>query len=260
MPFADLPDLRVHYRFDGPADAPVLILSNSLGTNLDMWHPQVDALAARYRVLRYDTRGHGKSPATAGPYAIPQLARDVLSLADHLRIASFGFCGLSMGGMIGQWLGANAAQRVRPLVLCNTAALIGPAEVWNTRIARVRQGGMAAIADGVIARWFTPDFIAAKPDEVAALKAQLLATDADGYVACCAAVRDMDQRADVARIGTRTLVIAGTHDLASPARDGRWLADQVVGARYVELDAGHISNLEAAEAFTMALMKFLAEQ
>jgi 3-oxoadipate enol-lactonase len=257
--FADLPDVRLHYAIDGPADAPVLVLSNSLGTTLEMWEPQMEALAARWRVLRYDTRGHGRSGVTPGPYSIPQLGRDVVALADRLGIAQFAFCGLSMGGMIGQWLGANVPERLGALALCNTAALIGPVEVWDTRIAKVRAGGMEAVTDIVIARWFTPEFTARAPEKVAALKAQMLSIPPDGYVACCAAVRDMDQRDAAARIGARTLVIAGTHDLASPAKDGRWLADRIVGARYVELDAAHISNVEQPAAFTAALTSFLSD-
>jgi len=258
MPFLDLADLRVHYRFDGLADKPVLMLGNSLGTSLEMWEPQVPALSARWRLLRYDARGHGSTGVTPGPYTIPQLGGDAIAMADRLGVERFAFCGLSMGGMIGQWLGVHAGARISALVLCNTAALIGPPEVWNTRIARVRAGGMAAITDAVIARWFTPEFIARSPDPVARLKAQLLATPPDGYVACCEAVREMDQRSDAARIGTRTLVIAGTDDLATPAADTRWLADQIVGAQYVELPAAHISNLEQPELFTSALTDFLA--
>jgi 3-oxoadipate enol-lactonase len=259
VPFADVAGARLHYRFDGPADAPVVLLSNALGATLAMWDPQVPALAARRRVLRYDSRGHGGSGVTPGPYTIEQLARDALGLIDALRIQRVRFCGLSMGGMVGQWLGAHAPQRLAQLILANTAARVGPPEAWNTRIEAVRSGGMAAIADAVLGRWFTPAFHAASPAEVRQVRAMLLASPPDGYVACCAAVRDMDQRDAVAAIAAPTLVVAGTHDLSTPPAEGRFLAGRIAGARYVELPAAHLSNIEAADAFTRALIGFLAD-
>ena len=257
MPFADVADLRTHYRVEGPPDAPVLVLSNSLGTSLDMWAPQMAELQQRYCVLRYDTRGHGYSGVAPGPYSIAQFGGDVLALADHLGIERFSFCGLSMGGMIGQWLGVNAPQRLISLVLCNTAAMIGPADVWNTRIARVKEGGMAAITDAVVARWFSPSFIASNPAAVERLRAQLLATPPAGYVGACAAVRDMDQRDAIGWIRVATLVIGGKHDLVTTPADCRFLAERVAGARLVELSAAHISNVESAPEFTAALVDFL---
>jgi 3-oxoadipate enol-lactonase len=209
-------------------------------------------------VLRYDSRGHGQSAVSPGPYTIEQLSRDALHLMDALGIERARFCGLSMGGMVGQWLGTHAPQRVDRLMLCNTSALIGPPEVWNARIDAVRSGGMAAIVDAVLARWFTAAFLARATDAVAQTRAMLLGTPADGYVASCAAVRDMDQRESAARIAVPTLVIAGTHDVATPPADGRFLAERIKGARYVELPAAHLSNLEAAPAFTGALTEFLA--
>ena len=258
MPFADVSGARIHYRFDGPDDAPVLLMSNSLGTNLGMWDPQIPALAARYRVLRYDSRGHGQSAVTHGPYDIALVARDALGLLDALRIDRAMFCGLSMGGMVGQWLGANAPQRIAKLALCNTAAQIGAADVWNARIDAVMNGGMAAIVDGVVARWYTPAFVAAAPDAIASSRNMLLTTPANGYIASCAAVRDMDQRSTAERIAAPTLVITGTHDAATPPAAGRFLADKIAGAQYVELAAAHLSNVEAEADFTRALTKFLA--
>ena len=257
MPFADLAHGRVYYRFDGPSDAPVLMLSNSLGTSFDMWAPQMQALAANHRVLRYDTRGHGRSAVTPGPYTIERLGRDVLALLDALGLDRVRFCGLSMGGMIGQWLGVNAPERVPRLALANTAAKIGTADLWNARIGTVEKGGMAAIVDGVLARWYTPAFIAAAPEAIAGTRAMLLATPADGYTACCAAVRDMDQRDAVASIRVPTLVIAGAHDEATSPADGRFLAGRITGARYVELPAAHLSNVEKPQAFNAALTDFL---
>jgi 3-oxoadipate enol-lactonase/4-carboxymuconolactone decarboxylase len=198
----------------------------------------------------YDSRGHGQSAVTNGPYDIAQLARDALGLLDALRIDRANFCGLSMGGMVGQWLGANAPQRIGRLALCNTGAQVGTPDLWNARIDAVMNGGMAAIVDGVIARWYTPAFVAAAPDAIARTRNMLLTTPANGYIASCAAVRDMDQRASAGRIVAPTLVIAGTHDAATPPAAGRFLADTIAGAKYVELAAAHLSNVEAEETAT----------
>jgi 3-oxoadipate enol-lactonase len=257
MPFADLPDVRLHYRFDGPEEAPVVVLANSLGTDLGMWSPQVATLANSFRVLRYDKRGHGRSGVPAGPYTISQLGTDVVHLLDALGIPRAHFCGLSIGGCTGMWLGVHAPQRVDRLVLCNTAAKIGTPELWNARIDAVRKGGMAAIVDAVLARWFTPDYLAGGTPELAAVRVALERTPAEGYVGCCAAVRDMDQRTSIPAIRAPTLVITGAHDLATPAADGRGVAHVIPHANYVELAAGHLSNIEAAAAFTTALVAHL---
>lgn len=259
MPSLEHADLRLHYEVDGPEAAPWLILSNSLGTTLEMWEPQMPELRRHFRVLRYDTRGHGRSSIPAGPYSIDQLGADVVALMDGLGIARAHFCGLSMGGMTGIWMGIHQPQRVDRLVLCNTAALIGPASNWNARIDKVRSEGMEAIVPAVIERWFTKAWVDRAPDEVARVRDMLLATDREGYVANCAAVRDMDQRAGAAGIKAPTLVITGTHDQATSARDGKWLSEQIPGARYLELDAAHLSNWERAEEFTRGLTGFLLE-
>jgi 3-oxoadipate enol-lactonase len=259
MPFVDVAGDRFHYRFDGREDAPVVLLSNSLGTSLAMWDAQIPALVEHYRVLRYDSRGHGETAVTAGPYSIEQLARDGVGLLDALGLERVRFCGLSMGGMVGQWLGANAAGRLSRLVLCNTSARIGAPDVWNARIAAVNRGGMTAIVDDVLCRWFTPAFMAAAPEAVEATRAMLRNTPAAGYVASCAAVRDMDQRDSAARIAVRTLVIAGSHDAATPPAHGRFLAESISNARYIELTASHLSNVEASQAFTCALTEFLMD-
>ena len=251
---------REHFncRMSGPANAPVLVLSNSLGTNLSMWEEQLPALTQRFRVLRYDTRGHGASSVTPGPYTVAQFGRDVLGVLDALKIDRVHFCGLSLGGMIGMWLAVNAADRIDRLVLANTASQIGPPEVFNTRIANVRKGGMEAIADTVIARWFTPGFREREPEKVARTRAMLVATSPEGYIASCAAVRDMNQREAIRAIRQPTLVICGAHDVVTTPSEGRKMADAIAGARYVELDAAHISNIEAAERFTAELTGFLA--
>ncbi|MGH2504802.1 MAG: 3-oxoadipate enol-lactonase [Ktedonobacterales bacterium] len=257
MPYVDLPSGRFLYRFDGPDDAPVLALANSLGTDHRMWEPQLAALTRRYRVLRCDSRSHGASAAPAGPYTMDMLGRDARDLFDALGIARTSFCGLSMGGMVGMWLAANAPARVERLLLCNTAAQMGPPSFWDARIAGVRAGGMRAIAAGVVARWFTADFAAREPEVIERMEQTLAHTPADGYIACCAAIRDMDQRALLARIQAPTLVIAGAHDTAATPEDGRFLAQSIAGARYAELDAAHLSNIEAAGAFTDAVLRFL---
>jgi 3-oxoadipate enol-lactonase len=248
---------KFNCRVEGPPDAPVLVLSNSLGTDLSMWDAQMPALTARFRVLRYDTRGHGASAVTPGPYTIGELGRDVLRLLDALKIRRAHVCGLSMGGMTGMWLGVHASDRIGRMVLANTAPKIGTPEMWNQRIDNVRKGGMEAVVDTVLERWFTAGFRARAPEAVARMRAMLTATPAEGYSACCAAVRDMDQRDAIAGIRHPTLVIAGTHDAVTPPAEGRATAERIRGARYVELDAAHISNIEAADHFTAELVGFL---
>jgi len=257
MPMIESEGARIHYRFDGNEDGPVVIFSNSLGTNLSMWDAQLPALAARFRVLRYDTRGHGESSVTPGPYSIMQLGRDVVRLLDELEIERAHFCGLSMGGMTGMWLGVYAATRIERLVLCNTAAKIGTPEIWNARIEAVRQGGMAAIADAVIQRWFTPAFIARAPDAIERTRQVILSTPPEGYIANCSAIRDMDQRETISRISTSTLVITGARDPVATPSDARYIIERVAGAHYAELDAAHLSNIEAADRFTQVLLQFL---
>lgn len=259
MPFAESNGARFNYRFDGPADAPVLVLSNSLGTNLSMWDQQIPALVAQFRVLRYDTRGHGQSSVTAGPYSITQLGRDVVGLLDGLGIERAHFCGLSMGGVTGMWLGVYAADRINRLVLCNTAAKIGSPETWNPRIEMVRTQGMVAVAETQAQRWFTPAFIAKAPDVIASTRQMIASTSAEGYAANCGAIRAMDQRDTISRIRARTLVIAGLHDPVIPGVDVRYLVGTIPGAKLVELDASHLSNVEAPVEFTNALLSFLTE-
>jgi len=258
MPFVEIGDFRAHYALSGLAGSPVLVLSNSLGTNFSMWDPQLPEFEKRLRVLRYDTRGHGQSSVTPGPYRIEQLGRDVLHILDRLNVDRVHFCGLSLGGMTGMWLGVHAPERLHKLVLCNTAARIGTADVWNARIDAVRKGGMKSIAPAVIERWFSPAFRAAAPETVARTERMLEATPPEGYAACCAAVRDMDQRDTLSSIATPTLVICGAQDPATPPADGQFLASKIHGARCVELPAAHLSNIEAAVQFSSEVIRFLA--
>ncbi|MEY3720074.1 MAG: 3-oxoadipate enol-lactonase [Pseudomonadota bacterium] len=257
MSFLDTGTGKLCYEIEGPDNAPVLVLSNSLGTTMDMWLPQLPALTEHFRVMRYDTRGHGQSEVTTGPYSIAQLGRDVVALLDGLNIPSAHFCGLSMGGMTGIWLGVNAPDRIGRLVLCNTSAAIGVPEVWNARIAKVKQDGMESIIDGVLERWFTADFLVHATAQVERVRQMLRNTSAEGYVANCAAVRDMDQRSELSRITAPTLVIGGRHDKATPPEHGELIARAIPGAKYVELNAAHLSNWEVAQAFTQQLLSFL---
>jgi 3-oxoadipate enol-lactonase len=223
---------------------PPLVLSSSLGTTHRMWDPNAGALAQRFRVLRYDHPGHGESPP--GPRTIEGLAREVLALADGLGLDRFAFCGLSLGGMVGMWLGANAPERLDRLVLCCTAPRLPPAQQWLDRAASVRAHGVEFIADSVVGRWFTPRF----PD-VTPWREMLASTPAEGYACCCEAIAAMDLRDDLRRIKVPTTVIFGRHDPVTGDEPKRLLAE--VGD-VVELDAAHLANVEAAEAFNQAVL------
>lgn len=257
MPFSDSHLAQIHYALEGSAGHPVVILSNSLGTDFSMWDPQIPELTKSFRVLRYDTRGHGKSSVTPGPYSAEQLANDVLAVADSLELDRFHFCGLSMGGMTGMWLAANAPQRLRKLIVSSAAAKFGNREAWNTRIDTVRKNGMKPAAAAAIERWFTPAFRAQNPQAVGKIQKVLEAMNPEGYISNCAAVRDFDFRSQLNKITTPTLVVSGTHDPATTPEDGRFLADGIAGARYVELNGAHLSNIEDRERFTGEVSGFL---
>ncbi|MCP2070919.1 UNVERIFIED_ORG: 3-oxoadipate enol-lactonase [Pseudomonas lini] len=262
MGFVKLAEGELNYRFDGPQDAPVLVLSNSLGTDLHMWDEQVAAFSEHFRVLRFDTRGHGQSLVTEGPYSIEQLGRDVLAMLDQLGIDKVHFCGLSMGGLIGQWLGINAGQRLHKLVVCNTAAKIGDPSVWNPRIETVLRDGqaaMVALRDASIARWFTPDFSEAQPATAKKITDMLAATSPQGYAANCAAVRDADFREQLSSIRVPLLVIAGTEDAVTPPSGGHFIQERVSGAEYAEFYAAHLSNVQAGAAFSARVLDFLLD-
>jgi 3-oxoadipate enol-lactonase len=261
MPFLDLEDpagaVRLHYRTDGDPTRPCLVLSNSLGTDLGMWDAQAERLSAGFFVLRYDTRGHGLFSRGGAPFDIERLGRDVLALLDHLVIGKAAFCGISMGGLTGQWLGIHAGGRVKKLVLANTAARIGSEAGWAERAAQVRGSGMGPIAEGAPARWFTPAFASRAPDTVARMVRTLRAQDAEGYAACCDALAHADLRDEVQAIAVPTLVVAGEHDPVTTLADGQWLRERIPGARLLSLPASHLSNIEAEAAFTGALRAFL---
>ncbi|MDB5420431.1 MAG: 3-oxoadipate enol-lactonase [Brevundimonas sp.] len=248
---------RVSYHFDGPDDAPVLLLSNSLGTDLEMWAPQIEAWTRTFRVLRYDQRGHGASDAPAGAYSMDRLGRDVVELLDALQLAKVHFCGLSLGGMVGQWLGVHASDRLNRLVLANTSSWMGPPSGWDARIALVREQGMAPLAQASVERWFTPEFVAAAPDAIAPIVTTLKATNPVGYAGCCAAIRDMDMRRVAALIGCPTLVIGGLRDPSTPPSHSEALAAAISGSRIEMLEAAHLANIEEPRPFAEAVRAHL---
>lgn len=257
MPFVSVSNSDIYYEMQGPTSAPVLVLSNSLGTNVGLWNPQLLELAREFCILRYDMRGHGQSKVSPAPYSIPQLAQDVLALLDSLNLSTVHFCGLSIGGAIGMALAVRAPKRLGKVILSNTAAKIGTSESWNARIAAVRKGGMTAIVDPVLERWFTPGFRQRAPAAIAATRSMLLNTPPEGYIGCCEALRDMDLRDAIAQIRVPTLVIAGTCDSATTPADARWLTNAIPGAEYLELPAAHLSNVEAAREFNSNVLRFL---
>ena len=248
------------YSMEGTATAEVLMLSNSLGTDRRLWDPQMPALGRCFRVLRYDTRGHGESAVPDGDYALERLGRDALELLDALNITQASCAGISLGGMTAQWLRQNAPGRCRSVALCNTSSYMGPRENWDSRIAAVQSNGMAAIAESVLSRWFTPDFLRGQSEPVMLARDMLLGTAPRGYAGCCAAVRDMDMRYFGPGSGVPTLIIAGSMDPASPPSHAALLHSKIPDARVVSLPAAHLSNLEQPEAFTRALLGFFTHE
>ena len=248
---------KLNVRIDGRDDALALLLSNSLGCTLDMWEPQIAAFSENFRVIRYDRRGHGKSDVPDGPYSMQRFGRDALAILDALDVKRAHYCGLSMGGMSGQWLGAHAPERFDRIVLSNTACHYPDPTNWHNRIKAVTDGGLVAVADAVIAGWLTDGFRAREPETTARLKAMLLTSPVKGYLACCEALSTLDQRALLPKISSPTLVIAGRHDKATPVEAGEIIRDGIPGAAMTVLDAAHISNIEQSAAFIDAVLTFL---
>ncbi len=249
----------IHVEVAGDNDAPVLMLSNSLGTNLHMWDDQVPEFSKHFRVVRYDRRGHGQSGVPKGPYSMERFGRDVISVLDELEIETTNWCGLSMGGMVGQWLGAHAPDRVEKLVLSNTNYNYADKAPWNDRIKFVQEKGLAQLVDPNMERWFTKDFRARAPETIARMKEIFLTTEVPGYVACCEAIRDMNFTASNPSIGAPTLVIVGKQDPATPPAAGEAIAKQIKGAKLTALDAAHISNMEQPKLYTETVLDFLRE-
>jgi 3-oxoadipate enol-lactonase / 4-carboxymuconolactone decarboxylase len=261
LPFATIHNTRMFYRLQGNAGRPVLILSHSISTDHAMWDLQVEGLLPHFQILRYDTRGHGASEATAGEYSIEMLGKDILALADTLGIPQFAFCGLSLGGAIGQWVAVHAPERVTHLVLANTSPQFVPRTNWETRIAAVLKGGMSAVVDVAMQRFFSPDTLAMQGPYVASIRSVFLGTDPVGYLGCCAALRDMNHGDILKLIKTPPLVISGHRDVATPwTGHGERLAREIPGAKALHLAAAHLSNLERPRSFTTALLEFLLPQ
>ena len=247
------------HRFDGPEDAPVLVLSSSLGTTNEMWEPQLPALTESFRVLRHDRRGHGRSEVPPGPYTIADLGRDVLELLDSLELERVSYCGLSIGGMDGMWIAANAPERLDRLCLCSTSANLGPPELWVDRAATVRADGTDAVADATMGRWFSSAFHEAHPEVVARFREMVASTPAEGYASCCEAIRDWDFRDELGRISAPTLVLSAELDPSTPPPEhGRLIADGIPGASFVVIpEAAHLVNVERPAEVDEAILGHL---
>jgi 3-oxoadipate enol-lactonase len=233
------------------------MLSNSLGTNLHMWDDQVAPFTRHFRLLRYDRRGHGKSGVPKGPYSMAMLGRDVLAILDGLGIEKVHWCGLSMGGMVGQWLGANAPDRIDKLILSNTSCYMADKSLWDGRIKLVREKGMAGLVDANMERWFTKAFRDRAPQAMDKIRAMFLATAPDGYAGCGEAIRDMDHRPLLAKIKAPTLVIAGRYDPSTTLEAGEFIAQHTPGAKLAALETAHIANMELPQKYTDTVLEFL---
>lgn len=249
---------RLAYRLDGPQDAPVLLLSNSIGTTLRMWDGQITEMTQHYRVLRYDLRGHGASDVPGGAYSFDRLGRDVVELLDALSITTAAFCGLSLGGFIGQWLGIHVPERISRLVLANTSSYLGPADWWDQQITTILSAtDMTTTTNGFLANWFPHGMLEPADERVAPFRADLLGLDPRGLAGCLAAVRDADMRRTIALIAAPTLVIAGAHDTVTLPEHGELIAATIPRAQLLTLDAVHLSNVECPQDFAQALLAFL---
>jgi len=253
----DADGCTIHVEIEGSESAPTLMLSNSLGTDLSMWDLQAPAFAEKFRLIRYDRRGHGQSGAPKGPYSMERLGRDVLAILDALKIEKTHWCGLSIGGMVGQWLGAYAPERMDRMILSNTACYYADKEMWNGRIRLLREKGLPAVVEGTMERWFTKGFRERDPETIARMSAILLKTPIEGYIGCCEAVRDMDHREILSKIKAPVLIIAGKHDPATTVENAEFIRDRVAGSTLAVLDAAHISNVEQPEAYTKTVLEFL---
>jgi 3-oxoadipate enol-lactonase len=258
MPMINADDgCPIRVEVEGRDGAPVLMLSNSLGTNLHMWDDQIPEFTKHFRVVRYDRRGHGQSGVPNGPYSMERFGRDVLSILDALKIKKTNWCGLSMGGMVGQWLGANAPDRVEKLVLSNTNSYYEDKTPWIDRIKFVTEKGLDAMVETNMQRWFTDGFRKRAPEAIERMRKAFVATKVPGYIACCEAIRDMDFRVSNPRITAPTLVIVGAQDPATPPSAGETIQKAIKGAKLASLDAAHISNVEQPKQYTETVLNFL---
>jgi 3-oxoadipate enol-lactonase len=258
MPMINADDgCPINVEVAGRDGAPVLMLSNSLGTTLHMWDDQAPEFSKHFRLVRYDRRGHGKSGVPKGPYSMERFGRDVLCVLDALKIKKINWCGLSMGGMVGQWLGGNAPGRIEKLILSNCTDYYADKGPWNDRFKLLREKGLSAIVSGTMERWFTKAFRADHPAVIARFSEMLLATNLDGYIACGQAVRDMDHRAFLPKIKAPTLIIAGRHDPATTVANGESMRDRIPGAKLAVIEAAHISNAEQPKIYIDTVLDFL---
>ncbi|RKG30598.1 3-oxoadipate enol-lactonase [Acinetobacter guerrae] len=251
-------DVMLHYQTFGDAHKPALIFSNSLGTNLGMWQKQFNYFKQNFFVICYDTRGHGASSTPQGAYTLAQLGNDVIQLLDHLNISKATFCGISMGGLTGQWLAIHYPERFSHVMIANTAAKIGQAQAWQDRAKLVREQGLQPIAETAASRWFTEDFIRQHSSTVVTLSDDLAAGSADGYARCCEALALADLRDELVKIGIPVLIIAGQHDPVTTVADGKWMQQHIANAQLAEINASHISNIEQPEQFNQILQQFIA--
>lgn len=258
MPFIHAQGIRHYYRVDGADDRPIVLLSHSLGHDHGLWDAQVRDLLPHFRVVRYDTRGHGATGAPTGDYSIAQLGNDALALMDALGAERFAFAGLSLGGMVGQWLAVNAPHHVTHLVLANTTARLSDPGLMEARRRAALDGGMMSVVDVALQRAFSPAFLAGSGPAVDWVRRTILATDPAGYAGCCAAIRDLDHRQMLEGIRVPTMVISGSEDVSMPPdAHGDLLVRGIAGSRSLRLPAGHLSNLERPRSFTSAMLEFL---
>lgn len=256
MPFAKVGETRLFYRLEGNEDLPILVLSHSIGADHGMWQPQVQDLLPHFRILRYDALGHGASDVPKSEYSIAQLGQQLIDLLDVLKISKVAFCGLSLGSAIGQWLAINAPERLTKLILASTTARFGTRESWRERIDTVRRGGMPAVIDLVMQRFFSPEFI--PNPQAASVRSVVLGTDPEGYLGCCAALRDFDPKEQLKKVKIPTLIIVGDRDIATTWAGGAEIvAHEIAGAHVVHLPGAHLSNLESPRSFSAALAAFL---
>ena len=253
MPKFTSNDAEINYQTFGDASQPAIIFSNSLGTQFNMWQPQISFFEKKFYVICYDTRGHGASSAPQGPYSIEQLGTDVVHLLDHLNIEKASFCGISMGGLTGQWLAIHHPERFNHVIVCNTAAKIGQEQAWNDRAQLVREQGLKPIAETAASRWFTEPFIRSNTAIVESLSNDLGAGSPEGYASCCEALAKADVRADLKTITVPVLIIAGQQDPVTTVADAQYLVNQIPNSQLIEINASHISNIECPEDFSHAL-------
>lgn len=257
MPLIDVDGCAINVQVDGRKDAPALMLSNSMGCSLEMWQPQMATFAERFRVIRYDRRGHGQSAPSDAGYSVERFGKDAVAILDHLGVDKAHWCGISLGGIVGQWMAAMAPKRIDRLVLSNTTSYVADPTNWLNRIKVVQESGLASIADAVLAGWLTEGYRGSHPEVVASLRQMLVSTDPTAYAGCCATLSKLDQRALLSRIVCQTLIIAGEHDKSTPIPAAELLKSKIPHARMETIEAAHISNVEAADKFTQLVLSFL---